>query len=243
MSPHMETFLKLTTDRVARNVSVVSNKMIDQKFMLHISSDKMNNKPYVPWIGRRQAETEDRTVPRITVAPTLYGCYIGYAQFITQFFGYNPDNDTGYKQGLYIHEIEFEEALKPNNRLVYDSTRSDEHWLVTYDLDTRTYKGKVIGKMFINELKVKPVSGKEVVVAATIYVEINKPEGVRLSKNYFLSKGYHVIENVDDANLCSWDKDKELSVREIGKAEYEAAKHHSAALLSLNIDKPPFVKW
>lgn len=242
MSPHMEAFLHLTTDKVAKNVTVVNHADIGQDFMLHISPDKMSNKPYIPWIGQRQANMEDRTVPRITVAPTLYGCYIGYAQLIPHFFQYHPDYDD-VKQGVYIHEIEFDEALKPNNKLVYDSARSDEHWLVTYDQETKAYRGKVIGKMFITEIKVRGVSGKEVIVSATFYVEINKPEGIRFSKNIFLNKGYHVIENVNDVDNCSWNKDKELVVKEISKAEYESAKRLTAAMLSINTQKPPFATW
>ncbi len=243
MKPSMELFLKLTIDKVAKNVTVVTKEELGQDFMLHISPVKMNNKPYIPWIGRRQANMEDRTIPRITVAPTLYGCYIGYGQLILQCINYNPANHGDYKQGLYIHEIEFDESLKPNNKLVYDASRSDEHWLVTYDEETKVYKGKVIGKLFITEIKTKPISGKEIVVAATIYVEVNKLEGIRFSKNIFLSKGYHVIENISEVHQCAWDKDKEITVKEISSSDYESAKRQSAAMLSLTVNKPPFTKW
>lgn len=243
MNPSIELFLKLLTDKVAKNITVVTKKELDQEYMLHISPDRMNNKLYIPRIGQRQANMEDRTVPRITVAPTLYGCYIGYTQLIRQFFQYKPQNSDSYKQGVYIHEIEFEHAIKPNNKLVYDSSRSDEHWLVTYDEETKVYKGKVIGKLFITEIKSKSISGKEIIVEATIYVEITKPEGIRFSKNIYLPKGYHVIENINEVHLCSWDKDKEIITRQIDKTEFESVKKQSAALLSLTANKPPFTQW
>lgn len=245
MSPDIELFLKLSTDKVNKNVTVVSKEELGQNYMLHISPDKMNSKPYIPRIGHRQGQSEDRTIPRITVAPTLLGCYVGYAQWFMQFFNYNPrDNDIdSYRQGLYIHEIEFDEALKPNNKLVYDASRSDEHWLVTYSEQTKQYKGKIIGKMFIRDVTVKPVSGKFNVANASFYVEVNKPEGIRFSKNFFLRKGYWLIAGIDDSDFTFWDKDKNIVIKEVSKSDYDAAKNLHAALLSLSVNQPPFAKW
>ncbi len=239
----MELFLRLLVDKVAKNTTVVTKEELKQNYMLHISPSKMNNKPYIPRIGTRQGLSEDRTVPRITVAPTLYGCYIGYAQLINQFFNYNPNNSDDYRQGLYIHEIEFDEALKPNNKLVYDSSRSDEHWLVTYDEETKTYKGKVIGKMFISEIRTKANSGKLAIIEATIYIHVTKSEGIQFSKNIFLPNGYFIVQNISEVHNCSWDDDNKIKVLEINQTEFEAVKKQSAALLSLTQDKPAFVQW
>lgn len=245
MDKDMESYLTLVADKVSKNIQVVSKEDLGQDYMLHISSDRMSNKPYIPWIGRRQAHSEDRTVPRITVAPTLFGCYVGYAQLFIQFLNYNPDDKDldSYRQGLYIHEIEFDQALKPNNKLVYDASRSDEHWLVTYSPETKQYRGKVVGKMFISDVTFQSVSKSVVSCSGTLYIEVNKSEGIRFSKNKFLEKGYYVAEFLPDADNSAWDKDKDINVRPISKAEYEAIKNQRAALLSFSTVKPPFASW
>lgn len=144
---------------------------------------------------------------------------------------------------MYIHELEFEYALKPNTKLVYDTKRSDEHWFVTYSPDTRAYRGRVIGKMFIQEIRTYSRSKKETIAVASLFVEINKPEGIRFSKNLFLEKGYYSIEGIFDVDYCAWDDDKEIQVKVIDKSTYEKVKTQSAAMLSLSVFKPPFLKW
>ncbi len=243
MNTELETFLSLSIDKVNKNVEIISKDQLGQDYMLHISPDNMHNKAYVPWIGYRQAKSEDRTIPRITVAPTLLGCYVGYSNLFNNFFSYYPDNNDSYKQGLYIHEIEFDTALKPNTKLVYDQKRSDEHWLVTYNQDTKKYKGRLIGKLFLQSINATSVGKKPVVCTAIMYVEVRKKEGIRLSKNIFLNQGYWIINGILDEDNTSWENDRVLTVSEISQSEFNSVKQQSAAMLSIECVKPPFAMW
>src|ERR1700741_3061096 len=81
MSPSEELtqWLETVSEKVRKNVTVVTPEEVKQDYFLHISTDT-SIKKFVPVIGRRQAYSEDRSVPRVTVAPTLLGCFIGYAK-------------------------------------------------------------------------------------------------------------------------------------------------------------------
>jgi len=242
----IEDALKLTNDKVAKNATIISNKDINQNFMLHISSENMSGKKYIPRISERQNPQEDRTLPRITVAPTIQGCLVGYAKFLHDAFNYYPGNEylKNYKQGVYIHEIEFEHCIKPSNKLVYDSSRSDEHWLITYNEETKEYKGKLIGKMFVSDINMKLKSNSFADINYIFYVAINKEEGIKLSKNIFLKKGYYKITDIaKDTAKVSWDKDKDFKVKEISKIEYQESKNLSAVMLSHVDEVPNFTKW
>lgn len=246
MSKKIDEFLKLCSDKVQKNVTVVTPEDLGQDFFLHIGTDRMGSKVYIPKISERAANSEDHTVPRVTVSPTLMGCYIGYFQLFHQVLNYDPEyNDVFPKQGLYIHELKFDYALKPTNKLVFDGGRSDEHWLVTYDETTREYKPSVIGKMFISEIKIKQQTGEKNAVTASFRIEVNKKEGIRFSKNIFLKQGYWSVDGVSESEACSWDKDKNLVVRELTKAEYEADKKLSAAMLGFEVQnaKPSSLSW
>ena len=91
-------YLSLLPKAVSSNLEVVDTESINQNYMLHISPKKMDKSLYVPQISRRQAPMEDRRVPRITVAPTLYGCLLGHQTSVDQLIYYNPNNKE-FKQG------------------------------------------------------------------------------------------------------------------------------------------------
>ena len=75
----LEKYLESLSPDVKKNLKIVSTKDLGQDFLLHISPDKLSKVIFTPRIGNRQGRTEDRTVPRITVSPTLLGCHNGYA--------------------------------------------------------------------------------------------------------------------------------------------------------------------
>jgi hypothetical protein len=190
----IEQFYNIQTDKVKQNATIVSADELGQDYMLHISKKNMSKTPYTPIIGNRQAPSEDRSIPRVTVAPTLLGCIYGFASTIEYIANYNPKNNTDYKQGFYIHTIPFEYCLKPNNKLVYDASLTSEHWLVRYSEQTNTYNAKLIGKLFCNKLTFLPVSGKTTKIIVEFYVSIDKAEGIKFNDKAYLNKGFYAIE-------------------------------------------------
>jgi hypothetical protein len=238
----IKDYVDLLPEKVNKNVEIVSTKDLGQDFFLHISPDIMSRKSYIPWISHRQAKTEDRTTPRITVSDYLYGCIIGYDSLLMDAYDYPNVYKNKEKQGVYIHEIEFEYCLKPNNKLVYDQSNSNEHWLVTYSQDTKEYKGKIIGKLFVTEITTKLIYGKDSDIVYKLAVEIKKDEGVKFSSNIFLNKGYWLITCTSTANK-SYDKDKDFKAEQLTKQQYEELKQVSATMLSINNKLPTFTKW
>lgn len=236
----IQSYVSLLVDKVADNVTIVAAKDIKQDYMLHISPENMARRKYIPIIGRRQDPSEDRSVPRVTVAPTLLGCIIGYTKLFTDAINYYPDTDIG--QGVYIHAIEFEHALKPTSKLVYDAKYSDEHWLVTCSDATKEYKGSTIGKMFTRQVIYTTRAGKPCIGSYVLNVEVTKPEGIAFSKNIWLDKGYWAINIATDISLA-WDKDKAITATPLSKEDYMKQKEESVALLSHTDQPPVFSKW
>lgn len=240
-SEQLEKWLESAAEKVRRNVTIVTPVDLEQDYLLHISTNTAIRK-FVPLIGRRQAPSEDRTVARITVAPTLLGCFIGYAQADGDFRALSADGtkeEDGYKGGWKIYCFPFEAALKPNNKLVYDSSASDEMWLTSYSPETTEYIPETAGKMFFRSMRYVGRSGRKPYAEVEIYIEITKESGVRFSKNHFLDKGYWKVEGPYQQHVSSWKDDREFHVANVTREEYLSAKLASADLLSL----PPHQRW
>jgi len=190
-----EKYLKSQARKVAENAEVITPEDIDQDFLLHISPNPRILK-FIPVIGHRQANTEDRTVPRITTAPWLIGCLIGAANVDHKFHENKSDgskDEDSYRGGFKIYEFELKAALKPNKKLVYDANASDECWLVNYSPQSREYQPKTAGRLFYKSITYTGRSGKLPEGEGVLYVEVVKKEGIRFSKNHFLSQGWWVI--------------------------------------------------
>lgn len=241
----IENFVKLANDKVAKNVTIVSNKDLGQDFFLHISPDNMSKIKYIPWIGPSQAKSEDRTIPRITVSDTIAGCIIGYGRLYDDVYYSNPNElkERNYKNGFYIHKIEFEHALKPTPKLVYDAKESNEHWLVTYSEDTKEYKGKVVGKMFVTEYIAKPRTNDFNLITIKTLIEVLDKDGFKYTENNFLTKGYWEVKKTFTPDNDKHNKETKLEVKEITADEYLKAKDISAAMLSINDKVPTYAKW
>ena len=237
-------WLETVPEKVRKNVQVVTPEEVKQDYFLHISTNT-NIKKFIPLIGRRQAYSEDRTVPRVTVAPTLLGCFIGYAKADHDFQEYRstgkPEH-ANYKGGWKIYALPFEAALKPNARMVFDAPASDEHWLVSFNRETNEYIPQAAGKMFYRSLRLISRSGKLPEGEMELYVEITKEGGIRFSKNHYLNPGYYRVVGPIQQNVATWKDDGDYVVTPIDKAEYASAKQAAADLLGFK-EPPPHQQW
>lgn len=240
----IEAWTELLSEKVKRNIEIVTPETVGQNFFLHITKDT-SLKKFIPHIGKRQGNQEDRTVPRVTVAPTLLGCFIGYAASWYDFSNLastGKKEELNYKGGWGIYAVEFEAAVKPNNKLVYDASQSGEHWLVTYSAETVEYTPKMIGKAFYRSVRLISRDGKQPHAEVEMYLEINKEDGIRFSKSIKLTKGFWKITGPIDYRVASWAADKAYTASEITKAEYSSAKAESASLLSYQ-ERPAYLSW
>ena len=233
----------LMSANVQRNATIVTPENSGYRHMLHISKDT-GIREFEPIIGMRQSKTEDRTVPRVTVAPFLLGCFIGYAAGQYDFLdgsekSTKKSTSNDFKGGYKIYGFEYQACLKPNGRLVYDADRSCEHWLVTYSSETAKYQPIEMGKVFIRAIEFFARSGDAPEKEVTAYVEVVHPDGVQLTPKNVLAKGFWRIVG----NLLTDDgyAGVELEAVPISAGEYHKAKTQTAALLSYEL--PSVARW
>ena len=101
-------FMALQSDMVKTHSQIVDVDLVGQPYMLHI--DKNTPKVFTPMMPRSADQREDNTTARITVAPTLIGCYIGYNRAHNDFLDgskADPDSKDNYRGGYEICLLPF----------------------------------------------------------------------------------------------------------------------------------------
>jgi len=227
--------LKLYSDKVIKNTTIITPGEINQNFLLHIAKSKFTS--FTPVISKRAGSTEDNTLPRVHTAATLLNCikaYAGVSYYATSappVLKVKPDS---YLGGFYIYKIPFEVALKPNKQLVYDAATTDECWLVSYSPETRAFDTTVAGKFLPMQSIYVPVVGKYPSSITTYAVEINDPQGIPLTKEVYLKQGWWKLEIKGETQL--------LSVAKLTQAEFDEEHKLKASMLSYS-ESPAFAKW
>lgn len=234
-------YLDLLNPKVKSNVSIVSAEELGKENMLHISRDG-GIKVFTPLVSNRTANNEDRSVPRICVAPDLMGCILGYAADLVDF-DWQPEDNKLWKGGYYIYAIPYEFALRPGKKLLYDVEFTDEHWLVGYNPANVKYNASKIGKVFYHSvLTIQKDSGLRKRREITMFIEVNGDTPVHFNKEHKLTKGKWKIVVYGLHNVESHqDTPERLSVAQISESEYKEAKKLSADLLSFT--EPPSSLW
>lgn len=235
----MEQALALLPDNVKKELSVVSSAELGTDKLLHISTDP-KIKQFVPNITKRTANNENRSVPRISTAPSLLGCLIGYCAAALDFS--QGDHHPDWLGGWYIYGIPFELALKPSPKLLHDQRNSDEHWLITYSETTRSYAPTKLGKFFYRSVISQARTGKRPFKEVVMLVEVATDHPVLFAGKVQLTKGYWEITGPEPSfNVEFWNQDKLYTVKSISKGDYRTTKSLSADLLSYT--PPPSAKW
>ena len=204
----IQLFVSEQIPLVKNNVTIVDGATFNKGLMYHIGTTDMSNKSYIPRIGERQGKTEDRTVPRVTVAPTLLGCIYGYATVVIS----GMDNNIA---GYYIHSLPFEYCLKPTKKLVFDQELTNEHWLVRYNKDTTVYKASRIGRVVVGKIDIKPRPKKSPEVTLTVLVEVNQE--MPFNEVETMAPGYYQVSLLYE-DLMLTDK---VTISPISKSDFE----------------------
>jgi hypothetical protein len=139
--------------------------------------------------------------------------------------------------------VDFEACLKPNNKLVYDSSASGEHWLVTYNENTVKYVPKSIGKMFVRSITQTATNDAYPIVDMEVLIAINAGVSIPFNATRSLETGYYRIVGPYVFHVKNYKVDKPYEITEISKAEWSEAKSISAAMLSLEHTQPLYQKW
>lgn len=236
----LNEFISLQVNRVKNNVTIVSKNDLRFPFLLHI--DRVVPKKFIPSIPVRAAPLEDKTIARVTVADTLLGCMLAYGNI---YYDYNILKTINYK----ISKLDFECAIKPNKKLVYDSKETNEYWLVPYNEKHASYKPIEIGNFFLNDLRFKEISiGNKPIIIVTymsIYCCIN--EEMSFSSSKVLKPGfYRILFNTESmySNNYSYKNDRDFTIEVVSKIEFNKEKLDSITMLNNSSKTTPlYGKW
>lgn len=240
-------WLEIQPSRVKNNIDIVDNTDGQGPSMFHITYDRDPGK-FIPVIGHRQGLDEDRSVPRICVAPTILGTILGHSSFEhnSEHLVVKKKDENGvlYRGGFYLFEFQYQVALKPNEKLVCDQKASDEHWLVTYNKNTIHYKPEAIGKVIATELSTKFKSSEKPRVGITYYVQVDKR--VQFSKNRIMGPGCYKVVSPASFQLESWKDDEMIKVTKVSDKDFQEIKREVTVMESLHSSPrrlPIYQKW
>lgn len=236
----MERFLDAKPPVVQRGVEIITPTDLPIPLLFHISRNT-DIKEFIPVIGSRQAPSEDRTVPRVCVAPTLLGCLIGYAASTHDFYhGERHADHNPWKGGYKIYGFGFNHALRAKKRVVYDAAMSDECWLVAYNGDTVKYKPVDIGRVFLSEIRATATNDGSPREDVVMYAEILRDPGIPFSKTVTLTKGWWRITGPSADQIPNWKSERAFTVTAISQEEYIQKKELTAGLLAIDAPRIPW---
>ena len=236
----LNKFLSVQDNRIKNNVVVVSKNDLRFPFLLHI--DHIVPKEFIPLIPKRAAPLEDKTVARIAVTDTLLGCMAAYGNI---YYDYHILKVTDYK----ISRLDFEHAIKPNKKLVYDSKETNEHWLIAYNKKHTSYKPIEIGNFFLRDLKFKEITiGNKPIIIVTfmsMFVQINQE--LSFSSAKVLKPGFYKIIFSSESmysNNYTYKNDDNFTIESVSKMIFDKEKRDSITM-SNNPSKtdPLYGKW
>lgn len=222
----VEEYLSHFNNGVSKNTTVVSPQELGQRWLYHISVNS-KIKQFIPALTQRTAQKEDRTIPRISVAPTIIGCLIGYQGDIYDFMD-NGDEST-WRGGWYIYGFENECSVLPTNKILTDASRTDERWLVPYRADKWNYPSKLVGKFFYRNLQLEKRKKVEVWTAEAVF-EVSRGCEVRVMNGLTLKEGFWTFSFV--RSVTEWKQGVAENVRELSASEWRSMKGLHADLLS-----------
>lgn len=242
-----EYLLRLPEDKRAQ-MRLATPKTLGTPLLLHISFDNLLER-FQPAVTKRTAQSEDRSIPRISTAPTLLACVLGYQSDLSDFHdhpkvrSYDGTREVAFKGGWIVYGFPFDVAIRPLEELLPDVERTDEHWLVTYDRFTTDYRPVRVGKVFYDRVEYVANGTGTPDTLVTMIVEVHPNMAMALGKDHVLQPGYWqvLVKNLQSAE--SWDTVEIKRIQQIDAPEYNARKGAVAGLLSLDIPLPPSQTW
>lgn len=244
----IKNYLSLQTKEVQANANIVDPSMMGVLWSMHI--DKNTPPVFTPRMPKSAMASENDSCPRVTVACTLLGCYIGYFRGEEDVANGSPRNEgesDHFLGGYNISKLRFNQALKPKPKLVRDADRSEELWLVPYNDQNTEYKPIIIGKMFVSALSYLPVSGEYPNISITLYVQNTDTDGMWLDRKIKLDVGYYKVHVTWPSLFERSIYNEKTEVETISKDEFENRKRAVANFLNRHTDilknTPKYLSW
>lgn len=237
----LKGFLLRLPEEVRKHLTPVTPSSLGQPHLLHISR-RNDLESFVPRLSDFLAKTEDRSVPRICTAPTLFGCFLGYQREIIDFTKREPSGGVAFLGGWEIYGLPFDIALLPGKELLPDVNETGEHWLVTYDQFTVDYEPVHAGKVFFTSVE-SVAANKTTRTIVNMVIENTTETPLHFDGQISLGKGYWQLEMEYFKKDRSWrDCKGVISCDEITEDIYRGLKKTSASLLN-HASRPVSMNW
>lgn len=221
-----------------KNITVMEPVPHEPALLYHISKDP-DIKEFIPQVSARTAVKEDKSIPRVCTAYTIWGCIKGYAAVV---FDFNQEDDKTFRGGYQIYGLPYELCLRPSKRLLPDVDVTEERWLVGYDADHLQIKPERLGKFFLRTLTTTKV-GKAKHLDVSLYLEVLPGYGsLRIHPELLLEAGYWKIEVVGMLHEWDWPESDAVTVTKISQSDYLAMKKSIASTLSFE-SVPVSARW
>src|SRR5574343_59645 len=232
-----ERTLELLPDSVANGLKVVKPEDLPGGALYHISTNR-NIKRFVPCISKRTMDGEDRSVPRICVAPTIVVCMLGYGAVYTDFHGWDNKNDKAVNKAIWqIYDIPFKFAIRPVKKLLPDQKDTDEHWLIAYNRETREYIPRKVGLVQMVGYRSGYLKGA-LVDELTLIAKVDAGEKVYFNNDLVLEAGTWLLK-IGNWRFCNRNTDLSVSIEPI-----DAKTHSSYAKGEISMEsKPIWADW
>ena len=241
-------FLLRQPEAVRAQMALVTPKSLGQDHLLHISYDNAITN-FQPSVTKRSLPGENRTVPRISTAPSLLACFAGYQTDLNDFhehpktFNADRTRKVEFQGGWVIYGLPFEYAIRPGKKLLPDAKITDEHWLVTYDRYTVDFVPRKLGKVFYDRVEYVPRKNNVPKAVITMVLEVLPEQVVNFGQDVHLGTGYWEVQVSNLHNWSGVDKIEILRVKEVTEDEYLSRKVLTAGLLSMDQNIPASVTF
>lgn len=222
-----------------RNVSIMEPVPGEIPILYHIS--KNTDIPvFIPQVSSRTANKEDKSIPRVCTAYTLWGCIKGYAAVVFEF---GQRDDKSFKGGYQIYGLPYELCVRPSKKLLPDVDHTEERWLVGYDKEHLEIKPHKLGKFFVRTIATTRM-GESRILDVTLFMEVLPEYGdLRVHSKLSIPPGYWKLEVLGLRSEWHWPEDSEsVVVTKISQSDYLAYKKSVASTLSFE-SVPVSARW
>ena len=242
----LKSFLETKPEEMVSQLKIVTGDQLPNGKLYHMSKNAKLER-FIPYVSPRTLEEEDRIFPRVSTAPTLAGCLMGYQSDLSDFHRHSSGRSLEgspikFRSGWYVYELDADVAVRPEEKLLPDVERTDEHWLLPFDKEHSEYRGKLAARFFYEAVTYLP-DKDDTIVTLMMYVSVESETPVPFNDKVTLEKGFWRIKVVGLHNAPDWKSIPEVSPERITQMEYDSIKRYAASLLSLEDVQSASYRW
>jgi hypothetical protein len=187
---------------------------------------------------------EDETVKRVCTGITVIDCLRGYGVALRDFLD-SKANCAGKDEwlgGYTIYALSVEGSLRPSKVICPMAEWSEERWLVDHREDAQRYPARVIGKCFIDELRVIKDDYSKI-IESRLVIQVDAPS-LKFSPFFHLKRGFYrmIIPALERYKDEPFDQ-SQVEMVPLTEEEFNQAKQRQAGLLSYEFSSSNIVRW